>query len=72
YGNMIEVDHGNGLITRYAHLSKRDVKVGDVVLSRGRIGAVGNTGQSTGPHLHFEVRQNGTPLNPVRFLRLAS
>ncbi|MDP2707053.1 MAG: M23 family metallopeptidase, partial [Burkholderiales bacterium] len=52
--------------------SKRDVKVGDVVLSRSRIGAVGNTGQSTGPHLHFEVRQNGTPLNPVRFLRLAS
>ena len=72
YGNMVEIDHGNGLITRYAHLSKRDVKVGDVVLSRGRIGAVGNTGQSTGPHLHFEVRQNGTPLNPVRFLRLAS
>lgn len=72
YGNMIEIDHGNGLVTRYAHLSKRDVKVGDVVLSRSRIGAVGNTGQSTGPHLHFEVRQNGTPLNPVRFLRLAS
>lgn len=72
YGNMVEIDHGNGLTTRYAHLSKRDVKVGDVVLSRGRIGAVGNTGQSTGPHLHFEVRQNGTPLNPVRFLRLAS
>jgi murein DD-endopeptidase MepM/ murein hydrolase activator NlpD len=70
YGNMVEIDHGNGLITRYAHLSKREVKVGDVVLSRGKIGAVGNTGQSTGPHLHFEVRQNGTPLNPVRFLRL--
>ena len=72
YGNMVEIDHGNGLITRYAHLSKRDVKVGDVVLSRSKIGAVGSTGQSTGPHLHFEVRQNGTPLNPVRFLRLAS
>ena len=72
YGNIIEIDHGNGLITRYAHLSKRDVKVGDVVLSRSKIGAVGSTGQSTGPHLHFEVRQNGTPLNPVRFLRLAS
>ena len=70
YGNMVEIDHGNGLVTRYAHLSKRDVKIGDVVLSRGKIGAVGNTGQSTGPHLHFEVRQNGTPLNPVRFLRL--
>ena len=72
YGNMVEIDHGNGLITRYAHLSKRDVKVGDVVLSRGTIGAVGNTGQSTGPHLHFEVRQNGAPLNPTRFLRLPS
>ncbi len=72
YGNMIEIDHGNGLITRYAHLLKRDVKVGDVVLSRGKIGAVGNTGQSTGPHLHFEVRQNGAPLNPVRFFRLPS
>ena len=72
YGNMVEIDHGNGLITRYAHLSKRDVKVGDVVLSKGRIGAVGNTGQSTGPHLHFEVRQNGAPLNPTRFLRLPS
>ena len=72
YGNMIDIDHGNGLITRYAHLSKREVKIGDVVLSRGKIGAVGNTGQSTGPHLHFEVRQNGTPLNPARFLRLPS
>lgn len=72
YGNMIEIDHGNGLITRYAHLLRRDAKIGDVVSSRGRIGAVGNTGQSTGPHLHFEVRKNGTPLNPVRFFRLPS
>ncbi len=72
YGNMVEIDHGNGLITRYAHLARREVKVGDVVLSSGKVGAVGNTGQSTGPHLHFEVRQNGTPLNPVRFLRLSS
>ncbi len=70
YGNMIEIDHGNGLITRYAHLSKRLAKTGDVVMSGGKIGAVGNTGRSTGPHLHFEVRQNGAPLNPVRFLRL--
>ena len=72
YGNMIEIDHGNGLITRYAHLSRREVKAGDVVLSGGQIGQVGNTGRSTGPHLHFEVRQNGAPLNPVRFLRLPS
>jgi murein DD-endopeptidase MepM/ murein hydrolase activator NlpD len=72
YGNMVEIDHGNGLITRYAHLSKRLVKVGDVVLSGGKIGEVGSTGRATGPHLHFEVRQNGAPLNPVRFLRLPS
>jgi murein DD-endopeptidase MepM/ murein hydrolase activator NlpD len=72
YGNMIEIDHGNSLITRYAHLSKRLVKVGDVVLSGGIIGQVGSTGRATGPHLHFEVRQNGAPLNPVRFLRLPS
>ncbi|MDB5812432.1 MAG: Peptidase [Betaproteobacteria bacterium] len=72
YGNMIEIDHGNGLITRYAHLSKRLVKIGDVVLSGAIIGNVGSTGRATGPHLHFEVRQNGAPLNPVRFLRLPS
>jgi murein DD-endopeptidase MepM/ murein hydrolase activator NlpD len=72
YGNMIEIDHGNGMVTRYAHLSKRLVKVGDVVLSGGIIGKVGSTGRATGPHLHFEVRQNGVPLNPVRFLRLPS
>ena len=72
YGNMIEIDHGNGLVTRYAHLSRTKVKAGDVVLSGGEIGQVGNTGRSTGPHLHFEVRQNGAPLNPVRFLRLPS
>ncbi len=70
YGNMIEIDHGNGLVSRYAHLSKRLVKNGDVVLSGGTVGAVGTTGRSTGPHLHFEVRQNGAPLNPVQFLRL--
>jgi len=57
YGNMIEIDHGNGLVTRYAHLSKRLAKMGDVVMSSGKIGTVGNTGRSTGPHLHFEVRQ---------------
>ncbi len=72
YGNMIEIDHGNGLITRYAHLSRRLVKTGDVVLSGSMIGRVGSTGRATGPHLHFEVRQNGAPLNPARFLRLPS
>lgn len=70
YGNMVDIDHGNGLVSRYAHLSTRLVKNGDVVLSGSTIGAVGTTGRSTGPHLHFEVRQNGAPLNPVQFLRL--
>ena len=71
YGNMIEIDHGNGLLTRYAHLSKRLVKVGDVVLRGIKIGEVGNTGRSTGPHLHFEVRFKGASQNPVRFLQKA-
>ncbi len=68
YGNMIDVDHDNGLTSRYAHLSKRLVKVGDVVMKGQRIGLVGNTGRTTGPHLHFEVRENGIPLNPNKFL----
>ncbi|MBI2295220.1 MAG: M23 family metallopeptidase [Betaproteobacteria bacterium] len=72
YGNMIEIDHGNDLITRYAHASKLLVKVGDVVLRGGKIAEVGSTGRATGTHLHFEVRQRGGPVNPVRFLRLPS
>ena len=70
YGNMIEIDHGNGLITRYAHASKRLVKVGDMVLRGAKIGEVGKTGRATGTHLHFEVRQRGAPVNPAQFLRL--
>ncbi|MFN0040764.1 MAG: M23 family metallopeptidase [Burkholderiales bacterium] len=70
YGNMIELDHGNGLITRYAHASKRVAKVGDVVLRGQKIAEVGNTGRSTGTHLHFEVRQWGAPQNPARFLEV--
>jgi len=70
YGNMIEVEHGNGLVTRYAHASKRLAKVGDVVLRGAKLGEVGSTGRATGSHLHFEVRQRGAPLNPMRFLRL--
>jgi murein DD-endopeptidase MepM/ murein hydrolase activator NlpD len=69
YGNMVEIAHGNGLVTRYGHLSKSLVKVGDIVSSGGKIGEVGSTGRATGPHVHFEVRQNGAPLNPMRFLR---
>jgi murein DD-endopeptidase MepM/ murein hydrolase activator NlpD len=72
YGNMIEIDHGNGLITRYAHASKRLVKVGDVVTRGTKIGEVGKTGRATGTHLHFEVRQRGAPVNPAQFLRLPS
>ncbi len=70
YGNMIEIDHGNGLVSRYAHASKRLVKEGDVVLRGQKIGEVGSTGRSTGPHLHFEVLLNGTPQNPTRYLNL--
>ena len=69
YGNMIEVDHGNGLVTRYAHCARRLAKVGDVVMKGAAIGEVGSSGRATGPHLHFEVRQNGVAKNPARFLR---
>ncbi len=70
YGNMVEIDHGNDLITRYAHASKRFVKIGDVVLRGSRIAAVGRTGRATGAHLHFEVRQRGAARNPSQFLQL--
>ncbi len=70
YGNMIEIDHGNDLVSRYAHASKRHVKLGDVVLRGAKIAEVGKTGRTTGTHLHFEVRQRGAPQNPMQFLRL--
>jgi murein DD-endopeptidase MepM/ murein hydrolase activator NlpD len=70
YGNMVEIDHGNDLVSRYAHASKRLVKVGDVVLRGAKIAEVGRTGRATGTHLHFEVRQKGAPVNPTQFLRL--
>lgn len=65
YGNTILIDHGNGLTSRYAHLSKIEVKVGEVVDMNMEIGKVGLTGHTTGPHLHLEIRQNGVPLNPL-------
>lgn len=68
YGNMVEIDHGNGLITRYAHASKTFVKKGDIVKRGQTIAAVGSTGRSTGPHLHFEVWVSGVPQDPQRFL----
>lgn len=72
YGNQIEIDHGNDFSSRYAHLSKINVKVGQIVKRGQAIGASGNTGRSTGPHLHFEVRFKGVAQNPERFLQQGS
>ncbi len=72
YGYMIDIDHGNDLVTRYAHLSKMLVKEGDVLQRGRRVADTGNTGRSTGPHLHFEVRFRGAPQNPARFLLAAN
>jgi murein DD-endopeptidase MepM/ murein hydrolase activator NlpD len=68
YGNMVEIDHGNGLTTRYGHLSKIEVTVGDVINRGQLIGYVGSTGRSTGPHLHYELRLGEKPINPRHFL----
>ena len=72
YGNMVEVDHGNDIVTRYAHASQLLVKVGQVVRRGEKIAEVGSTGRSTGNHLHFEVRYKGVAQNPVRFLQKAA
>jgi murein DD-endopeptidase MepM/ murein hydrolase activator NlpD len=69
YGRMVEIDHGNGLSTRYGHMSQIDVKVGDIVKTGDVVGEVGSTGRSTGPHLHYETRINGEAVDPQRFLR---
>jgi murein DD-endopeptidase MepM/ murein hydrolase activator NlpD len=69
YGRMVEIDHGNGLSTRYGHLSEINVKVGDVIKIGQVIGAVGSTGRSTGPHLHYETRIDGEAVDPQKFLR---
>jgi murein DD-endopeptidase MepM/ murein hydrolase activator NlpD len=69
YGLMIEVDHGNGLVTRYAHLSAVSVSEGVMVDAGAVIGRIGSTGRSTGPHLHYEVRVNGEAVDPQRYLR---
>jgi murein DD-endopeptidase MepM/ murein hydrolase activator NlpD len=68
YGQMVEVDHGEGLSTRYGHMSEIGVTVGQTVRAGEVIGRVGSTGRSTGPHLHYEVRVNGEPVNPEKFL----
>lgn len=68
FGNLVRVDHGNGLETWYAHLSKRTCKVGDLVDRSTVIGHVGSTGRSTGAHLHYEVRRNGNPVDSEKYL----
>ncbi|MBB4290200.1 murein DD-endopeptidase MepM/ murein hydrolase activator NlpD [Rhizobium leguminosarum] len=68
YGNMVEVDHGNGISTRYGHMSEVLVKVGDTVGRNDVIGLAGSTGRSTGTHLHYEVRQDGHAVDPVYFM----
>ncbi|WBY03487.1 M23 family metallopeptidase [Ramlibacter tataouinensis] len=69
YGQMIEIDHGNGLVTRYAHASRLWVRKGDLVKRGQKIAEVGSTGRSTGPHLHFEVLVQGVPQDPQKFLK---
>jgi len=71
YGNCIEISHGNGLLTRYAHMSAFRAHMGQQVAAGDVIGAIGSTGRSTGPHLHFEVRVNDVPKNPRPFLEAA-
>lgn len=68
-GNMIMINHGNGIVTAYCHLSTYAVKVGDVVVKGQKVGGAGSTGWSTGPHLHFEVRKNGATQNPLNYVK---
>jgi murein DD-endopeptidase MepM/ murein hydrolase activator NlpD len=68
YGKMVEIDHGNGLATRYGHLSEIDVSVGQTVRIGEIIGKLGTTGRSTGPHVHYETRVDGEAVNPQKFL----
>lgn len=68
YGNMVEIDHGDGISTRYGHMEQVLVKVGDKVDQGGMVGLAGSTGRSTGTHLHYEVRENGHPVDPMYFI----
>ena len=72
YGTLVEIDHGNGYATRYAHLSTLSVTIGQKVGAGAAIGEVGTSGRSTGPHLHYEVRIAGEPVDPARYLKLAT
>jgi len=69
YGNVIEIDHGNGYVTRYAHNSRNIARVGDRVHVGQTVAKVGSTGRSTGSHVHFEVWLNGRALNPIAFVK---
>jgi len=71
YGNLVEIDHGDGLTTRYGHCKEVEVKVGDVVQKGQVIGLMGSTGRSTGPHVHFEVRKNGRSTDPSKYIARA-
>jgi murein DD-endopeptidase MepM/ murein hydrolase activator NlpD len=69
YGNLVEINHGNGFVTRYGHNKENLVQVGDTVNKGQEIALMGSTGRSTGPHVHFEVLQNGRQINPQRFVQ---
>jgi murein DD-endopeptidase MepM/ murein hydrolase activator NlpD len=68
YGRIVILDHGNGVRTIYAHNKKNNVRPGSCIRTGDVIGEVGNSGNATGPHLHFEIRQYGNPLNPIIYL----
>lgn len=68
YGNMVEIDHGHGVTTRFGHLARIAVRPGQRVAAGDAVGAVGSTGRSTGAHLHYETRIDGEPVDPQRFL----
>ncbi|HEU5479507.1 MAG TPA: M23 family metallopeptidase, partial [Candidatus Tumulicola sp.] len=68
YGRMVEIDHGHGIVTRYAHLHRILVARGQKVAAHTKVGELGSTGRSTGPHVHYEVDVDGTPLDPAKFM----
>ena len=72
YGKLVEIDHGHGLTTRYAHLAEISVRSGQIVERGSEIGLVGSTGRSTGPHLHYEVRVRNQPRDPLKFIEVGT
>jgi murein DD-endopeptidase MepM/ murein hydrolase activator NlpD len=72
YGRMVEVDHGQGFTTRYAHLSQILISAGQKLDTGDLVGRTGSSGRSTGPHLHYEVRHNGEAIDPLRFLAVGN